>query len=368
MNEEQPRGDSAPDDEAASGEADASSPPPTPDADGDDVTASGYHYTVVDDADAASADEDVARAAAPAMPAGRSPLLIAALAIVPIVVVGVLGWLAYTALAGGGGGREQSERNVGNVLNVFSQGQTGAIVDRYEGRLAPGFPDDIPTYPGSKVVASVVQIVGEDANYLVVYDTSDDRDAVSRWFATALDEDPWQLDAGQSGTSSTLQRFTRIDGADLQGLVLSAESDSDSLTTIVYSVEITGGGDAASKGGDFNPGASKGLPDGFPDSIPAYPDGIVIEAAFQKQAQANSFSITVVTEDSITDVIEFYENAFGDNGWTVETQDASQAPLDNAEGLSFDSEEDGISGGIFAGEHPEDDAFTQIELQVAVSD
>lgn len=367
MQEEQPRGDSAPDDDAVVPAPDGQDAARAGEA--DDVTEGGYRYSLVEDeagADAVPADV----APPPARDAGgRSPLLLAAVAIVPAVIVGGLAWLAFSVLMGGGGdGRERSEQNVGNVINVFSQGQTGAIVNRYEGRVAPGFPDELPVYPGSKVVASVVQIVGDDANYLVVYDTGDDRESVSRWLVDALDEDPWQLDAGQTGASSTLHRFTRIDDPDVTGLVLSAESDSDALTTIVFSVEVTSGGPAASDSGDFTPGASKPLPEGFPDEVPVYPDGTVVESAFQKQPQANSFSLTVVTTGSITEVIEFYTKAFEDNGWTVETQDASQAPLDNAEGLSFSSEDDGFSGAIFAGEHPQDDTFTQIELQVVVSE
>lgn len=376
MNDEQSRGDSAPEGERDDA-LEASAAPPEeseaapaadgPSADGEDVTAGGYHYTVVDDAAAETRTDDVA-AEAPATK-GRSPLLIAALAIVPVVVIGALAWLAYAALAndGGGGGSERAEKNVGNVINVFSQGQDGAVVNRYEGALPPGFPDDVPTYPGSDVVASVVQIAGGNANYLVVYDTSDDREAVSAWFAAALDEDPWQLDAGQSGESSTLQRFTRIDDADISALVLIAESDSDSLTSIVYSVEIASGGDAASGDESFSPGESKPLPAGFPDEVPVYPDGTVIGFAFQNQPGTDSFSITIVTQDTITDVIEFYEGAFGENGWTVETQDASQAPLVNAEGLTFSAEDDSVSGAMFAGEHPRDDSYTQIELQVAVT-
>ena len=40
-----------------------------------------------------------------------------------------------------------------------------------------------------------------------------------------------------------------------------------------------------------------------------YPCGAVTAYAFQKQPGADSFSITIVTDDAIADVIEFYKGA-----------------------------------------------------------
>lgn len=348
MTEQPPRGDSAPDESGAG----------TPPAESASVTESGYDYTVVDDADAL----------AKAHPGGGapSPMLLAALAIVPAIVVGALVWLVVAVVMGGGGGASRAQRDVGNVLNVFSQGQSGAVVTRYEGTLAPGFPADIPTYPGSKIIASVVQVADGDANYLVVYDTSASRSDVGEFLAGAFAEDPWQLDAGQNGDASTLHRFSKIDDPDVTGIALSAESDGDSLTTIVLSVQVVSGGKAAKNNDEFAPGDTKALPEGFPPEVEAYPDGIVIEATFQKQAAANTYSISVLTKDSVSDVLDFYRTAFGGSNWTVADQDASQAPLQNAEGLSFSSDDPAIAGNVIAGDFAHDGDYTQIDVQVAL--
>ena len=63
--------------------------------------------------------------------------------------------------------------------------------------LPPGFPADLPTYPGAKVVSSIAQVRGDDAGYLVIYDTNDARDKCRRVLShEQFSADPWQIDGG----------------------------------------------------------------------------------------------------------------------------------------------------------------------------
>ena len=357
MTERTPDGEPAPEDRPA-----PESPSAAPE--GEAVTEGGYHYSVIDDEASPSGSTPEPRTARGDAP---SPLLLAALAIVPAIVVGALVWLAVSMLGGGGGGggNERARQDVGNVINAFSQGQTGAIVNRYEGALPPGYPDAIPAYPNARLLSSVVQILGDNANYLVVYDTKDQRSDVASFYGDALTTDPWQLDAGQEGGDSTVHRFSKIDDADVTGLILSAESDNDSLTTIVVSLSVTSGARAAS-GTPFEPGASKPVPTGFPDEVPQYPDGTIIESAFQKQAQGDTYSISMITTDSASKVVQYYRDQFGGKGWAVEDTDVSTAPIDNAEGISFTATDPQYQGAVIAGDFVRDDNYTQVEVQVVV--
>ena len=106
---------------------------------GEATTPGGFSYSVVDDGDAGSGGE----AAAPARSGGVPPLALIAAAIVPALIVGAAVWFFASS---GGGDKARVNADVSNVVNAFSQSQ-GATSTRYEGKLAPGYPDKIPLYP-----------------------------------------------------------------------------------------------------------------------------------------------------------------------------------------------------------------------------
>jgi hypothetical protein len=340
------------------------SPHPTPAA-GEGVTEGGYSYTVV--GDTAEADrppveepERVDRAR------GRSLGVVAA-AVVVLLAVGAGAFFAGRMLRDDDGG-DRATANVGSVINAFSQGGEGATVHRYEGELPPGYPDDVPAYPGAELIASIVQISGPSAGYLAVYDTADDREDVAAYFTENFDEDPWQVDAGRDTRDSALQQFSKIDDPDVTGLVLSASSKDDDVTTIVVSVQVTGGAETPDE--DFEPGVTKALPNGFPQDVPQYPEAIIIESAFQNQPRANSFIISFITRDDVTSVLDFFRDQFEEKGWTVTDSDASESPLEDAEALDFGNasgEEEEITGALVAGEFPDDNNYTEVDLTVTVT-
>jgi len=322
----------------------------------DAVTDGGYAYSVVPDG-VAAAD------APPRAPRRRLPWAwIGAMVVVGIAAAGG-GWLASSLLDDGGGGHANA--TVSSVINAFSAGQDGTVTRRYEGALPPGLPGDIPSYPNADVVSSLAQFTGEDVAYLVVYHTGDAADDVVAHFDERLGEDPWQVDAGRDREDGDLRQFSKINDPDVTGVLLVAESQERESTTIVLSVQVIAGANNGDKG-EFEPGVSKALPEGFPGEVPAYPDSIAIESAFQHEPAGDTFVVSFITKDNPSSAIEFYRDAFGDKGWDVTDGDSSQSPLPGAEAITFASDGDNLSGRVFAGEFDEDANYARIDIQVSV--
>lgn len=348
MSDERPAEDAAP-------EPDQPAPQPAP---GDALSESGYAYTVVDETPAAPAP-NVKRESTPAR-VGK-PLL-AALIIVPAVIAGVAAWFIASSLSDSGGGGARTNANVASVINAFSQGQ-GGVVRRLEGELPIGFPGDVPSYPGARVVSALVSVTGDDVVYLVIYDTGDRLDDVASHFDDALSADPWQIDGAQDGRDSALRQFTKIDDADIEGLYLLAASKDADVTTIFLSVQVASGADDTEIEA-FVPRVSKQLPEGFPDGIPAYPDAITIETGFSRTPQSTRYEVSLITKDSVSSVLAFFRNEFEGDGWTVTDADPSQSQLADAEAITFESDDGSLSGGLVAGEFADDGNYTRVDLTV----
>jgi hypothetical protein len=332
------------------------------DADAARHTTGGYQYTIVDEAGAA----DPAATIAGPVPRRQFPrsLLVAGIALMAAIIAGVAVWVAASRFGGGGDGRV--EPDVSNVLNAFTQSQGQAPVQRFEGELPADFPADVPSYPGSRVVAATRQVMEGDLNYLVIYDTDDERLKVVRYFLEKLAEDPFQIEAGLDGREVSQQQFSRSDDAELSGLVLVAASKDDDLTTIFISLRITSGADDEEPV-PFALPDGLGLPAGFPDDVPQYAGATVISTQFQKQPGDRLFSLSAVTKDGVNDVLDFYRDEFEANGWTVEEIDASESALENAEAIEFSDEDEDIAGQVIAGIFGEDGDYTQYDIQLRES-
>lgn len=348
-----------PPDGASSGGADAL-PPATPST-GERLTAGGYAYSI-EDAAAEAAAAPLVREKKPSEPLRIGRPALAALVLVPAIAVGAIAWFAASALSGGGGGGDRAEANVASVINAFSQGQGSDAMRRYEGELPPGLPEDLPSYPGARVVSSLVQITGEDAVFLIVYDTGASRDDVASELTQRFSDDPWQIDQGQENRDGTLRQFSRIDDADVSGIFLVADSTGGDVTTIFVSVQaVSGAADADISA--FEPVASKALPEGFPSELPHYPDAIVIETMFQKGADANTFVASYIAQANTSKVLDRYRSELEDAGWTVGD---GPAPEDGSDGqtLTFEDESGDVTGNVIAATFAEDEDYTRIDVQV----
>jgi hypothetical protein len=324
------------------------------------TTPSGYSYTLVDDA--AADGEPPAQAKSPR---GGVPLLLAAVAaIVPTVIVGVVVWLL--ASSGGGGGTSRLGADMTTLLNAFSQGQTGTTTARYEGALAPGFPNDIPQYPGAKLLSSLSQVRGGDVSYVVIYDTKDSRDNVAALFASKFKDDPWQIDGGQDSRESTLHQFSKINDSNVTGLVLVGSSNDGKTTMILESVQVTSGAKDAKAPG-FSAVAGRTLPDGYPDAVPAYTDATLIESAYQKKSGANSYAVSYITKGDASGVLDFYRNTFKDAQVAVQDGDATTSALEDAQAIQFTDAAKTLAGGITVGKFADDATYTRIDITVQLA-
>jgi hypothetical protein len=327
------------------------------------ITEGGYSYNVIDE----DAPPPPPSPKAPSRRLSLTPWMLAAAIVVPAVIVGAVAWLIASQMDdGGGGGGDRLERNVTNVVNAFSQGGEGTTgVIRHEGALPNSFPEEIPLYPGSRVISSIVQLRGDDAGYIVVFDTDDSRQDVANFFADALAEDPWQVEIEQAGRESTVVQFSNIEDPDVEGVALAAESKGDAVTTIFMSINVVGGaGDNELE--DFDPGQGRPLPAGFPaEQVPQYPDSTIIETGFQRAPQGRQFIASMVTEDDPADVLDYYRNQFEGLGWTVEDVPEGSSTLANGTAINFTSEDGATGGTIEAGGLAEDESFTRVNIQVA---
>ena len=292
------------------------------------------------------------------------PWLIAA-ALIPAVIVGVAVW--FFTSGGGGGNSDRQNADVTSMLNVFNS-QQGVAAKRYEGTLAPGYPGDIPTYPGARLVSSIRQIKGDDAEYYAVYDTTDARRTVAQYFADKFDSDPWQLQGGQTSADSTIHQFSRVDSSDLSGIALVAESDKDKVTTILMILQVVSGAKDAPKDAYSPANVTDQLPVGFPDSVPAYPGSNTVQSAYQKKSGSRQFAVSWVTKDDATTALSYYRDAFKNNGWTV--QDAAADPTQTAgaaasgTSIQFTDDKSQLSGSVTVGQFEQDDTYTRIDVQL----
>jgi hypothetical protein len=306
------------------------------------------------------------------------PLLLGVAILVPAIIVGVVVWFIASGM-GGSSGSTHTDEDVASILNAFSS-QQGTISTRFEGKLPAGVPSGIPKYPGSKVVSSLMQLQGSDASYLIVYDTSDQRDKVANYFDGKLDADPWQLQGGQTDENGSVHQFSSIKDPNISGLVLVAESKDDKVTTILESIQVVSGAASAAKQ-PYAP-SSKPLPNGFPANVPEYPGSINISSAYQKQPVGNQYVISLITKDAASKVLDFYRGKFQTQGWTVsDTADpnatppadtggtppaASPTPSGPATAISFTDDKTQLSGSVSTSKLTEDNSYTRVDVQVAL--
>lgn len=375
MSDEQPP-ERTPDEPASPPDATAPAPglaPPQSPSDTtrsrDAVTEGGYSYTLVDEPRATGAAKQprAAKVKRERQPLRISAPAVAALIVVPAVVVGAAAWFFADRVDGDSGGRGSDARtnaNVASIIETFSQGQVGRT-QRIEGAVPEGLPEDIPSYPGAEVLSSQVQITGDDALYLVVYDTSDSIEDVAAYFDEALSDDPWQVDLGQDSADASARQFSKIDDADVEGQFIVEAADDADVTTIFLIVQVVSGASDAELA-DFEPPISRPLPEGLPDGLPAYPDGIVTETVFSRAPDGDTFGLTIITRDSAASALEFYTDDLQGKGWTVNESDPEGSGLENAIAISFESDDATAQGSIAAGDFIEDRNYTQIALQVRV--
>ena len=299
--------------------------------------------------------------------AGLPPWLpLAALAVVPAVIVGLL----VLVLAGGSGSGGSSGGGAGVIDGFLSlRPNANQTVKTYKGQLPPDLPPEFPLYQNAKPLVSYAIITTENASYFSILTTSASVDDVFKFFTNALDTDPWQIEAGQSGLDVVGLRFSRPDNADISGVITIHRSDLDNVTSIMLTYEDVAGALAPGTGVVPSPaGQSFPMPPGFPTDVPVYQADkgtTVIDSFFQRGQGGKVFQVVFLTKDSQDDVISYYTKEFGGRGWT--TTDTSPGGTSFAVSIDFSDQGKTVTGQISADTFVDDADYTRVELAVQVT-
>jgi hypothetical protein len=284
--------------------------------------------------------------------------------VVPALIVGI----AVYALAGGGGGG-----NGAGLLDSFIRlgPGGGSEIESFEGELPPGFPDDIPAYPGAKLVVSFRIKTDQGANYFAIYQTSDQPAEVLEFYQENMDEDPWQVEAVQSESNFGGLGFTRPDDADVQGDVSVNRSELDDKTSIYVTFQdLTPTGSRQEPESPFELPRNLALPPGFPADIPIFKGReatTVTETYFERGPGTISYLITFLTKQSQDDVIDFYKDEFKKRGWQVtDTPPSSNSRFElNIDFVDGPRQE--VQGSIRADSFDDDPDYTRVDMLLQVS-
>jgi hypothetical protein len=287
------------------------------------------------------------------------------LAVLPALIVGLLVYATLGDSDGGGGGGDAASV----VDGLFRSGGNEDITS-YKGQVPPGFPSDFPTYPGSKVVVSFLVREGQAASFFVIYQTPDDVSEVIAYFQEHFDEEPWQVQGAVTSGDVNGLGFSRPDDADVEGSLTITKSELGDKTAIYVQYEdvsASGLGPAADK--PFTLTAVQ-MPPGFPSDIPVYEGrekSTVTQSSWARGSGVTSFQVAFVTKNSDVDVIDYYRKEFEKRGWQVKDGTPLSA-RDFSLSLDFqDSVRQQVQGTIRADAHPEDGAYTLVQLEVNVS-
>jgi hypothetical protein len=266
--------------------------------------------------------------------------------------------LALAACGGGGGDGDQTGRIVERLLT--SGQEEGTKVRTFVGELPAGLPWEIPSYPGSTVLASFVMEQPEGSTYFIMLDSDDAPDQILQFYESALDEDPWQVEGTISSSQVMALQFSEVDDANVSG-GLSVDNLAEGGSGIVVSVqELEEASTPEAK--PFELGASRPLPSNFPSDVPLYPDSTVTDTTWLRSPGGVDFLVTFLTTHAPKDVNDFYRTEFTDRGFTVTDETGSGSALV----LSFTNPAGDLTGTVTADTFGEDAAYTQVDIQLHV--
>jgi hypothetical protein len=237
--------------------------------------------------------------------------------------------------------------------------------------LPPGFPADLPRYPGAKVLVSFLVRSSEGANYFVIYESGAGVDEILSFYQEKLDKEPWQVEGAISSEQIRAVAFSRPDDADVEGNVTVASSElGDKAAIYVSFQDVTPTGLRPIEPKPFVLRPTLALPPGFPSDVPIYSGkekSTVTSTKFQRGGGTTSYQIAFVTKNSDVDVINFYRSEFQKRGWIV-TDGQPLSTRDFSISIDFrDGPRQLLQGNVRADAHPDDGAYTLVVLSVDVS-
>lgn len=305
-------------------------------------------------------------------------------AVAGVLALAVIGLAVGLFVKGGGGGSSagsgddaRAAESIRQMTGLLFGQQSGQPVDTHStvGKLSPGLPSDLPSYPGARIVTSnSVESAGQSPFFFVVSDTSDSQKSVADYFTQALDSDPWKLMRESQTQESIGLQFQRSDGSQ-SGVVMVGRPEGQ-YTTIMT---IFGDEQAQASTPAFTPGPNQDLPAGFPADLPVYPGANVAETAFDKTAGPVQYRVSLLTKDSDSQVLDYYRSKLQDSGYQVSdhssasssgasgTPSADSTPAADTTPTALDISNSDYQGTISTGAASEDPSYTQVVIQLQAS-
>ncbi|MDH4139317.1 MAG: hypothetical protein OEV43_01975 [Coriobacteriia bacterium] len=83
-------------------------------------------------------------------------------------------------------------------------------------------------------------------------------------------------------------------------------------------------------------GSEAELAEGFPSDVPVYEDGTIESSGKIAAGGVENYTVSVVTNDSVNDVFEWYKSEFDDKGWNMTSEFSAGTSEGDSAMLSFE--------------------------------
>jgi hypothetical protein len=167
------------------------------------------------------------------------------------LLLGLSALLALSAFAAGCGGGD------GDQTIDVGDGQVSTSDE-----LPDNFPDELPRYAGAKVLGSVTSEVEGSSGTLVTFETDDSADDVGDFYASALEDQGWNIETESSAGGARI--FLATSGDTAASISVSGSDDEKTVILVTYGDRTDLGLDDGSDDGDDS--GDEPTPDGGDDS------------------------------------------------------------------------------------------------------
>lgn len=235
------------------------------------------------------------------------------------------------------------------------------------GTLPQDFPSDFPNYQGARVVTSIRGSGEGGTFYLVIMETSDDREAVLAFYEEELNRGPWQVTAARADRKANVLQFQRVGEPPLGGgLMIEAHRPGGKGSDITLSLFSEGGAESA-KVGETAPRPEEGLPlpHGFPADFPLHPTAVITDTAWLRGDGEINYVVRFLTPEREDDIILFYEDNLAKGGWAV----AEEFTDEDGFNIAFvDAVTQQPAGLIITRPSPKFADYVEVTLQITVQE
>jgi hypothetical protein len=287
----------------------------------------------------------------------RQPHQRVSFAIFGILVAALVAMAAAVACGGSSDSKAQSM-----IQKFLDAGQSpGTTNDVMLDKLPPGLPDGLPSYPGAKVLGSVVTIGSGTKSLTVLRETSDSVSDVYAFYEQALGAQPWQIDVSTYPGKIAAVQFSSVSDPNLAGAVV-IQPTGDGGDSVIYATVQTPSTDATTEPFKLEP--SKPLPSGWPSQMPIYPNATVADTGWSRSQGSIEWQISLLAQTTPKDIIDYYRTELTNARWNV-TDEPEQGAMST---LSFKDElgAQPWTGSVSAQTFAQDPSYAAATLQLQI--